>query len=313
MTIKVGYLLPTRERVMADVHETGPILAWAEKCETEGLDSVWLGDSLTAKPRHEPLTLLSAIAARTTRVEMGTAVLLPMLRNPVIMAQQVATLDQISEGRVILGIGIGNDSPPNRAEFKAANVPFEKRVGTMLEGLRLCKALWTGEPIDWDGRWQMENAVVGPKPFTPGGPPIWGGGGVDAALKRAGRYWDGWMPSGPEDSAVYAKGWEAIAGHARDAGRDPGTLVGSVYLTLAVGPDAAETNQRINTYLETYYNQPAKKLRSYQGTFAGTQDAALDWLRGFAVGGATHFVLRLVGDHDENIELAAAMRAELNS
>jgi len=313
MTIKVGYLLPTRERVMADVHETGPILAWAEKCEAVGLDSVWLGDSLLAKPRHEPLTLMSAIAARTARVEIGTAVLLPMLRNPVVMAQQVATLDQVAEGRIILGLGVGHDIPVNRAEFQAAGVPFEKRIGTLLEGIQLCRALWSGEPVDWDGRWQMQGAVLGPKPYRAGGPPIWGGGGVDAALKRAGRYWDGWMPSGPDDSRVYAEGWAEIAGHAQAAGRDPADIVGSMYLTLAVGPDDAETNERINTYLETYYNQPADKLRKYQGTFSGTQEAALAWLRGFANAGVSHFVLRFVGDHDQNIDLAASIRAELNA
>ena len=76
MTIKVGYLLPTRERVMAGVHETGRILELAKRCEAVGMDSVWLGDSLFAKPRHDPITLMSAIAARTKRVEIGTAVML---------------------------------------------------------------------------------------------------------------------------------------------------------------------------------------------------------------------------------------------
>ena len=98
--------------------------------------SIWVGDSLLARPRHEPLTLLAAVAARVPRVELGTAVLLPALRNPVLLAHQVATLDQIAEGRLILGVGIARDVPNIRAEFTAAGVPFEKRVGRMLEGLR---------------------------------------------------------------------------------------------------------------------------------------------------------------------------------
>lgn len=313
MTVNVGYLLPTRERVMADVHETGPILDWAQACETAGLDSVWLGDSLLAKPRHDPITMMSAIAARTTKVEIGTAVLLPMLRNPVVLAHQLATLDQISESRVIIGIGVGQDIPPIRKEFQAAGVPFEKRVGTMLEGLRLCRALWRGEPVDWDGRWTLDGAVLGPKPYRTGGPRIWGGGGVTGALKRAGRYLDGWMPSGPDDSAVYARSWQDIHGYAREAGRDTSEIIGSMYLTLAVGDDTAEANDRINAYLSTYYNAPADALRKYQGCFAGTKAAAIEWLQGFVDAGVTHFCLRFVGEHDANIELAAEVRAALNT
>ena len=313
MTIKVGYLLPTRERVMAGVHETGPILELAERCEAVGMDSVWLGDSLLAKPRHDPITLMSAIAARTKRVEIGTAVMLPMLRNPVILAQQLATLDQISESRVIIGIGVGQDIPPNHKEFQAAGVPFEKRVGTLLEGLRLCQALWTGEPVNWDGRWTVQDGVLGPKPYRPCGPRIWGGGGVTGALKRAARYHDGWMPSGPEDSAVYAEKWKKIAGYARDAGRDPSEITGSAYLTLAIGDDDVAANARINTYLSNYYNLPADKLRKHQATFAGSRDGAIEWLQGFVGAGVTHFCLRFVGDHDVNIPLAADVRKWLNA
>src|SRR5882757_451147 len=147
---RLGYLLPTRERIMEGVHETAPLLALAEKAEALGFDSIWVGDSLLARPRHDPLTLLAAVAARTRKAELGTAVLLPALRNPVVLAQQVATLDRLSEGRFILGVGIATDVPNIRAEFEAAGVPFEKRVGRLLEGLALCRELWTGKPVSWD-------------------------------------------------------------------------------------------------------------------------------------------------------------------
>jgi alkanesulfonate monooxygenase SsuD/methylene tetrahydromethanopterin reductase-like flavin-dependent oxidoreductase (luciferase family) len=138
---RLGYLLPTRERIMEGQPETAPLLALAEKAEALGFDSIWVGDSLLARPRHDPLTLLAAVAARTRKVELGTAVLLPALRNPVVLAHQVATLDRISEGRFILGIGIASDQPNIRAEFEAAGVPFEKRVGTLVEGVALMRAL----------------------------------------------------------------------------------------------------------------------------------------------------------------------------
>src|SRR3984893_6546722 len=178
MPPQIGYLLPTRERVMEGRSAPAPLLALAEKAEGLGFDSIWVGDSLLARPRHDPLTLLAAVAARTKRAELGTAVLLPALRNPVVLAQQIATLDQLSAGRYILRVGIASDVPNIRAEFVAAGVPFEKRVGRMLEGLRLSRELWTGKPVSWNSRWVVENSVLGPTPYRAGGPPIWIGGMV---------------------------------------------------------------------------------------------------------------------------------------
>ena len=132
MAVEFGVLIPTREAVMSGHPETAPLLTMAERAEAAGFDAVWIGDSITARPRHEPLTLLAAVAARTRRVKLGTGVLLPALRNPVVLAHVVGTLDRLSEGRVILGVGIAADNPSIRSEFRAAGVPFEKRVGRFL-------------------------------------------------------------------------------------------------------------------------------------------------------------------------------------
>src|SRR5262245_21203689 len=188
MPPRIGYLLPTREQIMAGQPQAKPLLELAERAERLGFDSLWVGDSLLARPRHEPLTLLAAVASKIPRVALGTAVLLPALRNPVIMAHQIATLDQVAEGRLILGVGIAADVPNIRAEFTAAGVPFEKRVGRLIEGLRLARSLWSGKPVDWDGRWKVEQGVIGPTPHRAGGPPIWIGGSLPASLERAGRY-----------------------------------------------------------------------------------------------------------------------------
>src|SRR5437016_6523249 len=197
MPPRIGYLLPTRESVMEGRPAAAPLIALAERAESLGFDSIWVGDSVLARPRHEPLTLLAAVASRLRRVEIGTAVLLPVLRNPVLLAHQVATLDQIAEGRLTLGVGIAADVPNIRQEFTAAGVPFERRVGRLLEGQRLARALWSGQPVDWNGRWKVEHAVLGPTPHRPGGPPIWVGGSVPASLDRAGRFFDGWLPLAP--------------------------------------------------------------------------------------------------------------------
>ena len=298
MPLELGYLLPTRERIAVGIHETAEIIALGDRAEQLGIDSVWIGDSLLAKPRHEPLALCTAIAARTKRLKMGTAVMLPMLRNPVLLAHQVATIDQISEGRFILGVGTARDVPAIRSEFEAAGVPFEKRIGRMLEQMRLCRALWTGEPVDWDGLWTVKQGILAPKPFTPGGPKIWSGGGVEAALKRAGRYFDGWFPSGAGTGADWSEGWTGVEGFARDAGRDPSAITGAAYVTVAVNDDQSKADAELDAYLAGYYMQPAEVIRRQQYCFAGDRSAAVDWLARFVKGGASHICVRFTGNDD---------------
>jgi len=308
---RVGYLLPTRERVMEDLHETGSLLALAERAEALGFDSVWVGDSLLARPRHDPLTLLAAVAARTRKVELGTAVLLPALRNPVVLAQQVATLDRIAEGRVILGVGIASDVPNIRAEFEAAGVPFEKRVGRMVEGLALARALWTGKPVTWDGRWKVKDSVLGPTPHRPGGPPIWVGGMVAAARARVGKLYDGWFPNGPT-AAAYPRQWQEVLDAARAAGRDPRTLTGAMYLTLAIDEDADRAEAKINGFLKHYYaGMQPDQMRKRQMCYAGPPAGAAAWLKGYADAGVTHLMLRFAGEHERHLEIVARLRRDL--
>lgn len=307
---RIGYLLPTREQVMAGQPQAAPLLDLAKRAEALGFDSVWVGDSVLARPRHDPLTLLAAVAARVPRVEMGTAVLLPALRNPVLLAHQIATLDQIAEGRLILGVGIASDVPNIRTEFTAAGVPFEKRVGRMLEGLRLCRALWTGNSVDWDGRWKVEAGTLGPTPHRPGGPPIWMAGALPISLERAGKYFDGWLPNSP-DAALWGQQWAEVQAAARGAGRDPGALVGAMYLTMAVDDDAGRAGERLNAYLERYYGQPATAMRKRQVCYAGPAAGLAEWLQGYVAAGASHLVLRFAGDHERQLETVAAMRRKL--
>src|SRR5437016_9176729 len=197
MTVKVGVLIPTREAIMSGRPETSPLVTMAERAEAAGFDSVWIGDSITARPRHEPLTLLAAVAARTRRVRLGTGVLLPALRNPVVLAHVVGTLDRLSEGRVILGVGIAGDNPSIRKEFAAAGVPFERRVGRFLEMLEICRALWTRDAVSFSGKhFTFENVTMEPKPHRRGGPPIWIGGSGPTALRLSARF-DAWFPTGP--------------------------------------------------------------------------------------------------------------------
>ncbi len=308
MAIHLGYLLPTREQIMEGRPETAPLLDLASGAASLGFQSVWVGDSLTARPRHDPLTLLAAVAGREPGLTLGTAVLLPALRNPVVLAHQVATLDRLCEGKLILGVGFASDRPNIQAEFKAAGVPWELRVGRMMEGLRLCQALWSGQPVDWDGRWQMHQAVVAPTPHRPGGPPLWIGGNLPASLERAGRFFDGWFPNAPLP-ADFATRFAHVCDVARGRGRDPAAISGAMYLTVALDDDAAAAEARMDRFVEGYYGQPAAVIRKRQTCYAGPAAYLADWLHDYEMAGATHVVLRFAGDHERHLEAVAKLRS----
>src|SRR3982074_1904991 len=129
---QAGLLLPSREALLWADGDLAFLVEAARQAELTGFDSVWAGDSLLARPRGEPLTILAAVAGATTRITLGTAVLLPLLRHPLSLAHVVATLDRVAEGRVILGIGPGAELPGTHAELEALDVPSDRRVGDML-------------------------------------------------------------------------------------------------------------------------------------------------------------------------------------
>ena len=307
MPFKLGYLLPTREQIMAGQPETRGMLDLATRAEGLGFDGIWVGDSLTARPRHEPLSLLAAVAARVPRVDLGTAVLLPALRNPVLLAHQAATIDQISEGRLILGVGIARDVPSIRAEFSAAGVPFERRVGRMMEGLALARALWSGKPVDHAGFWNLEGQSIGPASFRAGGPPLWIAGSLPQSLERAGKFFDGWLPNSG-DPAQWGRQWQEVGAIALGHGRDPGRLTGAMYLTLSIDENLGQANARLDSYLEQYYGVPAPGLRKRQECFAGPASAVAEYLSGYVRAGAGHLVLRFTGDHERHLETVAKVR-----
>jgi alkanesulfonate monooxygenase SsuD/methylene tetrahydromethanopterin reductase-like flavin-dependent oxidoreductase (luciferase family) len=294
MTVEFGVLIPTREAVMSGRAETAPLLAMAERAEASGFDSVWIGDSLTARPRHEPLTLLAAVAARTRRVRLGTAVLLPALRPPVVLAHVVGTLDRIAEGRLVLGVGIAADTPAIRREFAAAGVSWDRRIGRFLETLEICRALWRGDGVSFRGKhFAMEDVTLEPKPHRPGGPPIWIGGSGPTALRESARF-DAWFPTGPS-ADFFAEHFPRVQAAARAAGRAPDAVEGAAYVTLALDPSRAAAEQRLHGFLETYYAAPARVILARQAAYAGPAEGCVEWLRRWIDAGARHIALRFAG------------------
>jgi alkanesulfonate monooxygenase SsuD/methylene tetrahydromethanopterin reductase-like flavin-dependent oxidoreductase (luciferase family) len=294
MAVEFGVLLPTREAIMSGRPGTASMLAMAERAESAGFEAVWVGDSITARPRHEPLTLLAAVAGRTRRARLGTAVLLPALRNPVVLAHVVGTLDRVAEGRLILGLGIAADTPAIRREFEAVAVPFERRVGRFLEMIDICRALWRQDGVNFTGKhFQLKNVTVEPKPHRAGGPPIWIGGSGPTALREAARF-DAWFPTGP-NVEFFAQHWPGVQAAARTAGRKADDVTTAVYVTLALDPSAAAAQKRLEGFLETYYAVPASAMLSRQACYAGPIDGAVEWLQRWIDAGVRHIAVRFAG------------------
>lgn len=312
--IHIGVLLPTREAVMSGRPEAAPLIEMAERAEAAGYDSVWVGDSLLARPRFEPLTLLAAAAARTRRVTLGTAVLLPALRHPLLLAHAVASVDRIAEGRLVLGVGIAPDTPGVRKEFEAAGVPFKERVGRLVESMALCRRLWAPEaaeaPVSFEGRyWKLSGAQILPAPARPGGPPIWMGGEVEGALRRAGRVADGWFPNSRAPEA-YRDGWAAVQREAGEAGRPASAVTPALYTTINIGPDPKAAEAEMRRFIEGYYGAPYEVIAARWGHYAGTAEGCLEWLGAFIESGARHIVLRFASA-DQSAQMERATRSLL--
>jgi probable F420-dependent oxidoreductase len=229
-------------------------VTFARAAEVAGLHSVWIIDRLVFD-NVEPLLALGAVAAVTTRVRLGTSVLLGTLRPPALLAKQVATLDVLSGGRVILGLGVG--SRPD--DFAAAGVPYAARGARLAETMRVLRQVWRGGPVQHEGRaYQLDVGRVGPRPLQPGGPPLWLGGSADAALRRAGRLADGYIgtSSGGPDGLLRAAG--TVREAATAAGRDPAAVKLGCLVWASVNDDQARADECAAAYMRHYY-PPARQ------------------------------------------------------
>jgi alkanesulfonate monooxygenase SsuD/methylene tetrahydromethanopterin reductase-like flavin-dependent oxidoreductase (luciferase family) len=300
-----GLLLPSREALLWADGDLAFLIEAARLAEKAGFDSVWAGDSLLARPRGEPITLLAGIAGATTRVALGTAVLLPLLRNPLSLAHSLATLDRIAKGRVIVGIGPGAELPGTHAELKALGVPSDHRVSAMVSAVERVRRLWRSEEPGLE---------LQPRPFRPGGPPIWVGGTGPRMLRLTGETFEGWLPLSPTP-ADYASGLRAVHEAAVRAGRDPESIATGVYLTVAVADNARVATVERDAYVKAYYGAPAEVMAKTMALHAGTIESAAEWFAAYRAAGANHLVLRLahprLNDYNETVrQLLAAARSQ---
>ena len=260
MALKLGVLLPTRQLVMSsdEPPSVEPLMAMAEAAEQAGLDSVWVGDSLTAKPRLEPLTTLAAIAMRTRRVRLGTAVLLAALRHPVALAQTAATVDAISQGRLILGAGVGGAfNAAQRQEWHNAGVDPARRASRFEEVVEITNRLTQGETVTFAGRhFDLDGVSVRPRALRPQGAPFlvachWRAG-RERQFQRAARLGAGFM-SISDYPAEYARVVDKVRGYAAEYGNDPASAEAAFYMTVNLGQDERKAAAESDAFLRMYY------------------------------------------------------------
>lgn len=304
MKVDVGLLLPSREVLLWRGGDVRFLVDEAIKAERAGYDSVWVGDSLLARPRGEPLTILSAIAAVTNRVRLGTAVLLPLLRRPVQLAHVLATLDRVSNGRLVIGVGPAADVPGTRVELAAVDMPGDHRVSGLLASVERCKRIWRNEEA---------GIHLEPEPSTPGGPPIWLAAHGPRMLRETGAKFDGWLPLLPT-AADYASALSVVREASAEAGRDPSEVTPAVYLTVAVAGSAREAEEQYDAYIRGYYGVPGEVMARTQASHMGTLESAAEWMAGYIDAGARHVVVRLArtsldGYTEKAIELLGAARS----
>jgi len=229
--------------------EPGHVAGFARKCEEIGAHSCWVLDRI-AYDNLEPLIVLAAAATVTKKIRVGTSVLLAATRHPAILAKAAATLDFLSAGRLILGLGVGS----RESDFSAAGIPYEHRGSRVEEAISLIKTLWQGTPTTHTGRfYQVEELALGPKPIQRPNPPIWmGGGGVDSALKRIARVADGYI-CGSFAVANFQVLWSKIEAFARQQGRNPAAIERAGLTFMALDDDQARAVAAAEAYLKRYY------------------------------------------------------------
>lgn len=313
--LEFGVNLNNREPLIAPDYGLDDLLALSEVVEEKGFDSVWVGDSLFSKPRWEPISLLSAISQRTSRVRLGTACMVSSTRNPLYLALEWATLDAISHGRTILGTGMGNPEEGVRREFEALGLDFKKRAAIFDEGLDALRRLWTtgkvdlhGEHFRYDGVSFSSGTEMGPLMPVQTPPPIWVVSNprlkgdappevmerrLRAACHRIVTWGDGWMTccraQHPEELVEQLA---LVRAYADEVGDDFGRLVISYQVTMNIGDSEAEARAAFGDYISKYYPELSKAMDLSNWGPVGTPEQIAAWIRTFADAGVDHFICR---------------------
>lgn len=279
--------------------EPSELFRYVERADELGIDSLWMPDhALSGRPELDPTVLMSAIAARTSRIKMGPSVLALPGRNPVAVANAYANLDYLTggRGRVIAAVGLGADPRLSGA----VGIPPGERPGRLREAVEILRRLWTEDDVDYDGEYyRLDGVSVNPKPA--GGPlDVWIGGNSDAALRRVAEYGDGWFPSSIP-VGVFRERLERLMGYCEEAGREVERDEVGLLVRTHVDPDPDRAREVRESYLDG--REIRGSLAAFEESSAfGTAAECVETLQRYVDAGCTKFVLLPVGPVSERIE-----------
>jgi probable F420-dependent oxidoreductase len=287
------------------IDELADLVGLVDRC---GYDSMWVGDHVAFTIAiFDPLLQLAQAAVMSRRLVFGTDVFLLPLRHPTPIAKQVSTLDHLTEGRFIFGVGVGGEFPK---EYEACGVPLNERGARLSESLTIMRKLWTGEPVSHAGKFfTFEGIKMQPPPRQPGGPPIWCGGRADPALRRIGRMTDGWM-SYVVTPDMYRQGLEKIATAASEAARTFDRGFGTAHLLFTRIDDTYEKALDAATIsLSQRYAMDFRKAAQRYGALGTPQDV-VETIFKFQQAGVRHLILDFVGPYEERDQQIERFAAE---
>lgn len=292
--LDIGYVLPTRGTVLSGKDPQTTVVEHAVTAASLGYDAVWVGDSVTSKPRLEPLTTLSAVATATDEIRLGTAIYLPHLRQPIHAAHQLATVDQLASGRLSIGVGAGSGHD-GKKEHEHAGVPFEKRGRLLNETLDIIwMLLEEDDEISYDGElYSIENASLGFRPQSPISVYV-----ASAAFNPA----KGFPRSIRERLTAHADGWLPIAkppemyrsglNIARELSK--ADLIGAYYIDVVIDESETAALKQAQRYLAAYYPEWGEldfEMIQSRGAFGPAEHVASQ-LETYIDAGVEEFVIR---------------------
>jgi probable F420-dependent oxidoreductase len=281
--------------------DPGFIRKYVARAEALGFHSAWVVEQiLGAIPSLEPIELLTYAAAVTTRIRVGSAVLLTALRSPVHTAKSLATLDHLSGGRLIVGVGLG----ANPKIYPAYGLAAERRAARFTEGIQLMKRLWTEPRVTFEGEFfKLQNASMEPKPVQKPHPPLWFGGHHPNALKRTVELGDGFMGAGSLSTAKFGEEVTLLRRLLQEAKRDPAAFPVAKRVYIAVDRDKARAGKRLTEWFGAFYGRPQM---AEEVSVWGPAEECVEGLKQVVAAGAGLLMLNPVFDEMEQLEVFAS-------
>ncbi len=270
-----------------------------------GYDSIWLSDRIVSdRFSLEPMIALSMVAAYSDRMKFGTSVLALPLRNPVVLAKQIATLDYLSRGRFFPAVGLGQEDP---AEYEACGVPKGDRAQRTDEAIVLMRRLWEEEDVTFEGKFfNCHNVNITPKPFLQPSPPVWIGGRTPAAARRVGRVGDGWLVSGATPKEV-REGREIVFDTADQCQRE----IEEDHIGVLLGYYISDDYEQAATKAHQYVTRHRPDVTFTEYSALGTPEQVAEIIKRYLDAGAYKFAVRPLCAGDESMEQLEIMGEEI--